>query len=70
MTVMDLTATLVLTPVLREARARRCAWAHPKDLLLDQLTMQARLLTGKELDRKSLEQALPAFLQDDEGVEF
>jgi 3-dehydroquinate dehydratase/shikimate dehydrogenase len=70
MTVMDLTAALVLTPVLREARARRCAWAHPKKLLLDQLTMQARLLTGRELTREALEKAMPAFLQDDEGVEF
>jgi hypothetical protein len=61
---------LVLTPVLREARARRCAWAHPKKLLLDQLTMQARLLTGKELTRAALEQMMPDFLQDNEGTEF
>jgi 3-dehydroquinate dehydratase/shikimate dehydrogenase len=70
MTVMDLTAALVLTPVLREARARRCAWAHPRKLLLDQLTMQARLLTGKDLTRQEVEQAMPDFLQDNEGIEF
>jgi shikimate 5-dehydrogenase len=70
MTVMDLTATLVLTPVLREARARHCGWVHPRELLLDQLTMQARMLTGQEITREVLEENMPAFLQDDEGIEF
>jgi 3-dehydroquinate dehydratase/shikimate dehydrogenase len=69
MTVMDLTATLMLTPVLREARARRCGSALPRKLLLDQLAMQARLLTGKEMTRESIEQLMPAFLQIDEETE-
>jgi 3-dehydroquinate dehydratase/shikimate dehydrogenase len=69
MTVMDLTAALLLTPVLREARARRCGWAEPRKLLLDQLAMQARLLTGKEMTRQAIEELMPAFLQSDEETE-
>jgi 3-dehydroquinate dehydratase/shikimate dehydrogenase len=69
MTVMDLTAAVSLSPLLREARARNCGVAEPKQLLLEQLALQARLLTGKKMSRKYLEAAMPAFLQDDEDSE-
>jgi 3-dehydroquinate dehydratase/shikimate dehydrogenase len=66
MTVMDLTATLSPSPLLREAQARRCAAIGPRKLLFDQLAIQGHLLTSKEVTRELVEQALPAFLQEDE----
>jgi 3-dehydroquinate dehydratase/shikimate dehydrogenase len=69
MTVLDLTATVSRTPLLREARSRRVGFAEPKKLLLEQMVLQARLLTGQKLTRKGLEEAMPMFLQDDEDTE-
>jgi 3-dehydroquinate dehydratase/shikimate dehydrogenase len=69
MTVMDLTATLSPSPLLREARARRCAVVTPRKMLFDQLALQARLLTSKEVTRELVEQVLPGFLQEDEEEE-
>ncbi len=65
MTVMDLTTTLSPSHLLREAEARRCAVITPRLLLLDQLALQAHLLTSKDVTRELVEQALPGFLQED-----
>jgi 3-dehydroquinate dehydratase/shikimate dehydrogenase len=66
MVVMDLTAALSPSPLLREARARRCGAASPRRLLREQLAGQFRLLTGKELTAEQVEEVMPGFLQADE----
>jgi 3-dehydroquinate dehydratase/shikimate dehydrogenase len=67
MTVLDLTASARPTDFLRQARARGCAVVTPQALWLDQVANQARLLTGKDVPRKLLEDAAP-WLQEDEEV--
>jgi 3-dehydroquinate dehydratase/shikimate dehydrogenase len=66
MVVMDLTAALSPSPLLREARARRCGVASPRRMLREQLALQLRLLTGKEMSNEELEEVMPGFLQQDE----
>jgi shikimate 5-dehydrogenase len=66
MTVIDLTATLSPTPLLREAQSRNCAIIEPRRLLLHQLALQGRLLTGKEVTRELIEQAMPGLLENEE----
>ena len=58
MTVMDLTAPLT-SPLIREAALRGCRVVTPRELLLGQLELQAKLLSGKEVPREVLEAALP-----------
>jgi 3-dehydroquinate dehydratase/shikimate dehydrogenase len=65
MTVMDLTAELRRTPLLREARARGCAVVEPRALFLDQMIAVVRMLTGKEVERDVLERALPDLFEDE-----
>jgi 3-dehydroquinate dehydratase/shikimate dehydrogenase len=59
MTVMDLTATVKLTPFLQQAAGHGCLVVEPRGLLLDQLEVQARLLTGKQPSRELMERAVP-----------
>jgi 3-dehydroquinate dehydratase / shikimate dehydrogenase len=59
MVVMDLTASLERTPLLRDAEDRGCLIVPPRDLLLGQLDQQVRALTGKPADRAVLEAAIP-----------
>jgi len=66
MTVLDLTAALRKSPLLREAEVRGCKVVTPRDLLLGRLEMQARLFTGKSVEREVLATALPAWLTDEE----
>jgi 3-dehydroquinate dehydratase/shikimate dehydrogenase len=66
MVVMDLTAALSPSPLIREAQARRCGVASPRRLLREQLAMQIRLLTGKDMTNEQLEEVMPGFLQQDE----
>jgi 3-dehydroquinate dehydratase/shikimate dehydrogenase len=68
MTVMDLTATLTATSLLSEARARNCAVVEPRRLLVDQLMLQGRLLTGKEVSRELIEQVMPGLLDEEEWL--
>jgi 3-dehydroquinate dehydratase/shikimate dehydrogenase len=66
MTVMDLTATLGPSPLLQEALVRRCTAVKPRNVLLQQLAVQGRLLTGQEVTRELLEESMPGFLDDEE----
>jgi 3-dehydroquinate dehydratase/shikimate dehydrogenase len=66
MVVMDLTAAAAPTPLLQSAKARGCAVASPRRLLLDQLALQARLLTSKDVTAELLEQVTPAALREEE----
>jgi 3-dehydroquinate dehydratase/shikimate dehydrogenase len=66
MTVMDLTATLQKSTLLREAERRGCAIVSPRQMLLDQLATQVRLITGKEVPLGVLAQALPEMVEDEE----
>ena len=60
MTVLDLTAEGTTSTLLREAKARGCETVGPRELLLGQLALQARLITGKEISSELLSAALPA----------
>jgi 3-dehydroquinate dehydratase/shikimate dehydrogenase len=66
MTVFDLTAALRKSPLVREAEQRGCLVVSPREVLLDQLALQTRLLSGKEVPREVLADALPESL-DEEG---
>ncbi len=65
MTVMDLTAGLRPSGLLREAEARGCTVVAPRELLLDRLDLQARLFTGKLVPREVMAGALPAWLTEE-----
>jgi 3-dehydroquinate dehydratase/shikimate dehydrogenase len=65
MTVMDLTRAGGTTPLLRDAQTRGCNIIAPKQALLQQLVLQARLLTGKETPVQVLEQALEVVTDED-----
>lgn len=66
MTVLDLTATVQKSELLREAEVRGCRVVTPRQLLLDQLDVQARLITGKAVPREVFAKALPEALQEEE----
>ncbi|MCI0378965.1 MAG: hypothetical protein L0215_15260, partial [Gemmataceae bacterium] len=59
MVVMDLTAALKLSPLLLDARDRGAQIVEPRQLFLQQLEQQARLLTGKSVPVDVLQTALP-----------
>jgi 3-dehydroquinate dehydratase/shikimate dehydrogenase len=65
MAVLDLTAPLAGSALLREAASRGCSAVSPGDLFLDRLAAQARLLTGREAPREVLAAALAPFLEED-----
>jgi 3-dehydroquinate dehydratase/shikimate dehydrogenase len=65
MTVLDLTATVRLSPLVRVAMERGCAVVTPQLLWLDQIATQAHLLTGKELPREVFEKAVPWLLEEE-----
>lgn len=56
MTVMDLTADFTGSELLREARRRGCAVVEPRDVLLDHVQQQVKLLAGKEVPSEPLRQ--------------
>src|SRR5262249_49214109 len=65
MTVLDLTATLRRTPLLKGAADHGCLIADPRDLLLDQLQLYARKIAGKETPRDVLLAAVPEYLREE-----
>jgi 3-dehydroquinate dehydratase/shikimate dehydrogenase len=65
MTVLDLTDLLHRSPLLREAELRGCAVVTPQQLWLEQVSLQAHLLTSKDVPRQILADAAP-WLQDEE----
>ena len=65
MTVMDLSTMPRKSRLLDDAEVRGCAVVSPRQVLLGQLEMQVRLVTGKEVPREILEQALTTAVGDD-----
>ena len=68
MAVLDLTAGLRRSPLLREAEARGCVAVVPGRLFVDQLAAQARLLTGTEVPHEVFASALDRFFEEDASV--
>jgi 3-dehydroquinate dehydratase/shikimate dehydrogenase len=66
MAVMDLTALPRKSALLREAEARGCTVAAPREILLDQVELLVRLIAGKDVPREQLTEALTATLGDEE----
>jgi shikimate 5-dehydrogenase len=58
MTVMDLTTATRLSPLLRSARARGSTIVTPRRVLHEQLMLQIRLLTGRDVPRDLVEEKL------------
>jgi 3-dehydroquinate dehydratase/shikimate dehydrogenase len=58
MAVMDLSAPLYSSPLLREAEQRGCLVVHPFQVLLEQVAQQARVITGKDVPPEVLRQTL------------
>ncbi|HYT87994.1 MAG TPA: type I 3-dehydroquinate dehydratase [Gemmataceae bacterium] len=68
-TVLDLTAGMRKSTLVREAVVRGCNVVLPSDLLLDRVELQSRLFTGKQTPREVLAKALPRWLQEEEQEE-
>ncbi len=66
MTVMDLTAGLDGSPLLREARVRGAAVVSPRQLFLDRLAVQMHLLTGEEAPCDTFATALERICEEEE----
>jgi 3-dehydroquinate dehydratase/shikimate dehydrogenase len=64
MTILDLTSPLQPSLLLREAEARGCAVATPRQLWLEQVLLQAHLLTNKDVPRQLLADAAPWPLEE------
>jgi 3-dehydroquinate dehydratase / shikimate dehydrogenase len=66
MFVMDLTAGARMTPILRGGAERGCEVVEPLELLLDLLELQVKTLTGQQVPREVLRQAIPErFLEEE-----
>jgi 3-dehydroquinate dehydratase/shikimate dehydrogenase len=66
MTVMDMTAMAGPSALLEQAAQRGCNVVEPRQLLMDQVELQARLLTGKQVPREVIEKAIPAIFEDEQ----
>jgi shikimate dehydrogenase len=66
MTVMDLTASLRKTQLLREAEGRGCLVVDPAQVLLEQVAQQARAITGKDVPPQPLQEMLGKVLGDED----
>ncbi len=65
MVVLDLTANGRRSELIRQAKDRGCLVLDTRQMLLDQLELQARLITGKQVPREVLDKALPEFLEEE-----
>lgn len=65
-TVMDLSGLPRKTDLLREALSRGCLVVSPWQVLLDQLEIQARMVSGKEIAREPLEEIMADIARDDD----
>jgi hypothetical protein len=65
MTVLDARAGLRKSALVREAEARGCGVVAPRQVWQEQVGLQARILTGKEVSRQLLADAVP-WLADEE----
>ncbi len=59
MTVLDMTSPLQASELLRKAQVRGCGVVSPRELWLQQVSLQAHLLTSKEMPRQVLADAVP-----------
>jgi 3-dehydroquinate dehydratase/shikimate dehydrogenase len=66
MTVMDMTATVGKSQLLRDAEQRGCAIVSPRQMLLDQIRLQVKLLTGKDVAPEMLAEAVPGDFEEEE----
>jgi 3-dehydroquinate dehydratase/shikimate dehydrogenase len=66
-TVLDLTAMPRLSGFAKAARARLCPVVQPRQLLLEQIKLQLQLLTGKQVARERLVEALNNALGDEDS---
>lgn len=66
MTVVDLTAGLTGSDLLREAKRRGCGVVEPRQVLLDGVLQQVKLIAGKEVPRELLQPVLDTLLPPDE----
>ena len=66
MAVLDLTDLMQKTPLLREAEARGSTAISPRQVWLEQVSLQARLLTSKDVPRQVLVDAVPWLDEDEE----
>jgi 3-dehydroquinate dehydratase/shikimate dehydrogenase len=65
MTVMDLTASIRPSDLLREAELHGCLTVPPRELLMSQLEQQVRMLTGKTVARAVIDAAIPERFRED-----
>jgi 3-dehydroquinate dehydratase/shikimate dehydrogenase len=65
MTVMDARPEMENSQLLRQAQQRGCAVVEPRALWLEQVALQARLLSGKEIDKQLLADAAPWFQEEE-----
>jgi shikimate 5-dehydrogenase len=65
MTLLHLTPAMHKSALVLAAEARGCAVVRPHRLWLDQVELQAQLLTGQEIPRKVLEDAAPWLLEEE-----
>jgi 3-dehydroquinate dehydratase/shikimate dehydrogenase len=65
MTVLDLTDPAKRTPLAREAQLRGCSVVTPRELFLDQMSIQAQLLAGKQVSRDVLLPALATLPEEE-----
>jgi 3-dehydroquinate dehydratase/shikimate dehydrogenase len=64
-TVLDLTAIGLKSQLIREAEERGCPIVSPREVLLDQLEMQLKLMTGHTVPREKLKAVMTSTLGDD-----
>jgi 3-dehydroquinate dehydratase/shikimate dehydrogenase len=67
MTVLDMTAGVRDSTLTREAAARSCQVVRTQQLVLEQLSTQAQMLTSKQVPREVLTAALPRWWTESES---
>jgi 3-dehydroquinate dehydratase/shikimate dehydrogenase len=65
--VMDLTSVGQKSKFLREAEDRCCRIVSPRQILLDMLVLQLKLITGKDTPRELLEEAVNVAIGEEQG---
>jgi shikimate 5-dehydrogenase len=61
-TVLDLTSIGMKSQLIEEAEVRGCPIVYPRDVLLDQLEMQVKLISGQAVAREKLKETLQKVL--------
>jgi shikimate 5-dehydrogenase len=65
-TVLDMTSIGLKSQLIQEAEVRGCPVVYPRDILLDQLEMQVKLLTGQQVPREKLKEVMTTVLGSEE----